>query len=119
MWTKARTWLFLPGFVAMVAATVRYTLNFQWDMLSFLLTIGGLLLMLASLFLNWKEVRSFYKRRSTVYLTFSLVSALVMMGILFLINFIVFLHPKKFDLTERKFYTLSEQTIKLLNGLSR
>lgn len=119
MWSKLKPWLFLLGFAATAAAMIRYSFTFNWDGGSNALVGAGVLLIILSLILNWKQARQLYKRRSTVYLTFSIVSAIVMLAILFLINFIVWLHPKQFDLTEQKFFTLSDQTIKVLGGLNK
>jgi len=117
MWNKLRLWLFIPGLLALAAAAIRYSLELQWSVLESSLSAVGLFILVVATIINRREVRTFYKRRSTVYLTFSIVSSIVMLGILFLVNFIAWLHPKKFDLTEKKFFTLSEQTVKVVTAL--
>jgi len=42
---------------------------------------------------------------------------LIVIGILVLVNFISARHYQRFDLTEAKLFTLSDQTIKVLNGI--
>ena len=59
------------------------------------------------------------KTRSAVHGTNSLILAIIFLGILVFINLISFRHNQQFDLTESGFYTLSEQTKKIIASLPR
>jgi len=59
------------------------------------------------------------KTRSAVHGTNSLILAIIFLGILVFINLISFRHNQQFDFTESGFYTLSEQTKKIIASLPR
>ena len=59
------------------------------------------------------------KTRSAVHGTNSLVLVIIFLGILVFINLIAFRHNQQFDFTESGFYTLSEQTKKIIASLPR
>jgi len=89
-------------------------------------TIPALVLLaitvLNTLYLGVSERKSLFralKTRSAVHGTNSLVLVIIFLGILVFINLIAFRHNQQFDFTESGFYTLSEQTKKIIASLPR
>ena len=89
-------------------------------------TIPALVLLgltiLNSLFLGVaerKHILRAVKTRSAVHGTNSLILLIVFLGILVFINLIAFRHKHQYDFTESSFYTLSQQTKKIIGSLPR
>lgn len=78
---------------------------------------AGLALVLVYIAGQWRDVADFYKGRSARYGTLALVSVLVFAGILTAINYIASRQNKRWDFTANQVYSLSDQTIKVLQGL--
>jgi ABC-type uncharacterized transport system involved in gliding motility auxiliary subunit len=66
---------------------------------------------------QWRDVRAFYGGRQARYGTLSLVGVLVALGIAVAINYLGVRQNKRWDLTANQFYSLSDQTVKILKGL--
>jgi len=67
---------------------------------------------------NLAEVRSFFISRSAKYGAGSVISIILVTGIIIFISLISVQHSARLDLTENKRFSLSPQTIKVLKGLS-
>ncbi len=78
---------------------------------------GGLALVLVYLAGQWRDIATFYQGRSARYGTLSLVGVLVFAGILVAVNYLASRQNKRWDLTANQVYSLSEQTIKILQNL--
>jgi ABC-type uncharacterized transport system involved in gliding motility auxiliary subunit len=72
--------------------------------------VGGVLLY---------ENRSIFGTRSTQFLINSVVTSLLVIGIVSVLNFIAFKYPERIDLTKNKLHTLSDQTNKAVQGLKK
>jgi ABC-type uncharacterized transport system involved in gliding motility auxiliary subunit len=85
------------------------------------LSIGGLglALLLAAGTLNRDRVVAFLKGKRARAAGASVGYVLTVVGVIVLVNFLSVRHHKRFDLTENKAFSLSEQTIKVLEGLPR
>lgn len=64
---------------------------------------------------NHRALRS----RSAAYGLNSLVTVLLVFGLLSVVNFMAVRYPQKLDLTRNKIHTLSDQTVKLVKGLKQ
>jgi ABC-type uncharacterized transport system involved in gliding motility auxiliary subunit len=78
---------------------------------------AGLALVLVYIAAQWREVADFYKGRSARYGTLSIVSILVFAGILGAVNYLASRQNKRWDLTANQVYSLSDQTIKVIQNL--
>jgi len=78
---------------------------------------AGLALVLVYLAGQWRDIATFYKGRSAQYGTLAVVSVLVFAGILGAVNYLASRQNKRWDLTANQVYSLSEQTIKVLQNL--
>lgn len=78
---------------------------------------AGLALVLVYLGGQWRDIATFYQGRSARYGTLSIVGVLVFAGILVAVNYLASRQNKRWDLTANQVYSLSEQTIKILQNL--
>jgi ABC-type uncharacterized transport system involved in gliding motility auxiliary subunit len=72
-----------------------------------------------SLVLLFYVYRRNLKGRQAAYGLQSFVTVLLVVGILGVVNFLGTRYPKKFDLTKNRLHTLSDQTEKVLKGLTQ
>ncbi|HXB53370.1 MAG TPA: GldG family protein [Vicinamibacteria bacterium] len=79
--------------------------------------LAGFALALAHLVLRWEDVVGRLGRRQMKYGTNTAVLVVVVLVILGLVNYLVFRHTRRFDLTKGQRYSLSDQTRKVLAGL--
>jgi ABC-type uncharacterized transport system involved in gliding motility auxiliary subunit len=78
---------------------------------------AGALLVLVHLVLRFEDVLRIVGRRQMKYGANSFVLVAVVLGILGAVNYLVFRHSKRWDLTKGQRYSLSDQTRKILAGL--
>ena len=78
---------------------------------------AGLALVLVYIAGQWRDVAEFYKGRSAKYGTLALVSVVVFAGILGAVNYLASRQNKRWDLTANQVYSLSDQTIKVIQNL--
>lgn len=79
--------------------------------------IAGAVLILAHLLLRWDEVARLVGPRQMKYGANTAVLVAVIVAILGAVNYLVYRHSKRWDLTKNKRYSLSDQTKKVLGGL--
>jgi len=79
--------------------------------------IAGLALVVVHLILRWEDVAGGIGRRQWKYGTNAFVLSLAVLGVLGVANYLVARHTKRWDLTENKRYSLSDQTRKVVGGL--
>ncbi len=79
--------------------------------------IAGVALVLVHLILRWDDATRGLGARQWKHGTNTLVLTLVVLGILGAANYLVNRHITRFDLTENRRYSLSDQTRKVLSGL--
>ena len=104
--------------VLMVFASVAVARGFtQWADYQRPLAFGGLALVMVYIVSQWKDIAEFYKGRSARYGTLAIVSVLVFAGILGAVNYIASRQNKRWDFTANQVYSLSEQTIKVIQNL--
>jgi ABC-type uncharacterized transport system involved in gliding motility auxiliary subunit len=80
--------------------------------------VGGVLLLIAYLSTGLENVRSFLGERSTKYGTSTIAASLIFIAILGILNFLSYRHHHTFDLTSEKVFSLSPQSLQVLNGLT-
>jgi len=82
------------------------------------ISIGILVLGLAAYAIMAPDsIRRFFTGRQARYGSNSLILSLAVLGIIFVVNYIVFNNPKSWDLTEDKSNTLSAETLQILATL--
>jgi gliding motility-associatede transport system auxiliary component len=83
------------------------------------LAIGGLVCVLLYVLSQWREIVRDFSGRQARYGTLAAASVVIVLGILAAINYLAERHNKRWDLTAASQYTLSEQTKKVLQGLTK
>jgi ABC-type uncharacterized transport system involved in gliding motility auxiliary subunit len=98
------------------AVAIRF-LRPEWMQYGTWLTWAGLVCILLYMAGQWRDVVSFYGRRQARYGTISIVGILVGLGIVVAVNYLATRQNKRWDLTENQAFSLSEQSVKILEGL--
>jgi ABC-type uncharacterized transport system involved in gliding motility auxiliary subunit len=105
------------GAALLVAGCLRYSIQGSIERISEVLLIAGGVLFLAGIGLCFKAIVRFFSKRSSQLGTNTAVLSIGVLAILVVINYLGFQYHKSFDLTTEKFYTLSDQTKKLVGDL--
>jgi ABC-type uncharacterized transport system involved in gliding motility auxiliary subunit len=107
------------GVAMLVAGYLRYSIQGELLLFSKITLIAGGVCVIAAIVLGFKGIVGFLSKRSSRLGTNTTVLALAVIAILGLVNFLGYRHHKRFDLTSEKLYTLSDQTRKIVSGLSQ
>jgi ABC-type uncharacterized transport system involved in gliding motility auxiliary subunit len=83
------------------------------------LAIGGLVCVLLYVLSQWREIARDFSGRQARYGTLAAAGVVVVLGILAAINYLAERHNKRWDLTAASQYSLSDQTKKVLQGLTK
>lgn len=83
------------------------------------LALAGLACTLLYILSQWREVARSFSGRQARFGTLAAASVLVVLAILFAINYLADRHNKRWDFTAAKQFSLSEQTKKVLQGLQK
>lgn len=79
--------------------------------------LTGLVLVLLYTLGQWREVADYFRQRNARYGTLAAASVVLVLGILVAVNYLSQRHSKRWDLTENRQHSLSDQTVQLLRGL--
>src|SRR5688572_8684312 len=90
----------------------------EWNQYAIYASWTGLALVLIYTLGQWREIVAFFRRRNARYGAIASVSVLVVLGILIAVNYVSTRQNKRWDLTANRQYSLSEQTVNLLRGLT-
>ena len=90
----------------------------EWNQYAVYASYAGLALVLIYTLGQWREIVAYFGRRNTRFGAIALVSVLTVLGILVAVNYLSVRQNKRWDLTSNQQYSLSDQTIKLLRGLT-
>ncbi len=82
------------------------------------MSISGLALVLLYSLTQWREIVRLMSRRQARYGTLATSSVLIVLGIIVAINYVLARQNKRWDLTAAGQYSLSDQTRKVLQGLT-
>ena len=111
--------LAILGLVLVVGGTLLYLID-QSKYIEAQLGVGfGAILVLGAVLIRPEVVRTALAGRPVKYASNALITSLAFVGILALVNFLSLKHDYEFDLTETGLFTLSEQTIKVLELMGR
>jgi len=102
--------------LVLAALAIRFGLPAK-EQYAYYLAWGGLVCVLAYTLGQWREIAVMFSGRHARYGTLAGVSVLVVLGILFAINYIGTKQNKRWDLTANKQFSLSDQTRNVLGKL--
>ena len=107
------------GFLVLLASLAAYLIIPERTILvSVLLGMGGVLVLLG-LLLNFSAILDRLKGRAVREGGGDVAFIIIVAVVLCLLNFLAVRHHKRYDLTEQKAFSLSEQTLKILANLPR
>ncbi|MEP7338117.1 MAG: Gldg family protein [Acidobacteriota bacterium] len=112
----------LAGFVGLamaLAGYVRHLIQDLWGWFNISLVAVGLVLLLASIALNFGSIAGYFRGRSGRLGANMALLSVAVIGLIAIANFLGYRHHKRFDLTTEGLYTLSDQTKKILNNLQK
>lgn len=98
------------------AVAIRF-LRPEWDRYAYWGAWAGLVCVLLYTLSQWRDIAGAFGRRQTRLGTITFVSVAAVLGILVAINFIGTKQSKRWDLTENSQFSLSDQTVAVLQKL--
>jgi ABC-type uncharacterized transport system involved in gliding motility auxiliary subunit len=105
------------GMLLVFGALAARFLKPEWDQYAIYAAWSGLALVVLYTLGQWREIADYFKQRNARYGALASVGVLVFLGILVAVNYLSTRRNTRWDLTANKQYSLSEQTVKLLQGL--
>jgi ABC-type uncharacterized transport system involved in gliding motility auxiliary subunit len=90
----------------------------QWDQYAYWSAVGGLVCVGLYTLSQWREIARSFQRRETKLGAMMSISVIAVLAILIGVNYLVSRRDKRWDLTAGGTYTLSDQTLKVLNNLT-
>ena len=106
------------GVALVFAAVAIRNLRPEWGWW-YSLAIAGLVCVLLYVMSQWREIARDFSGRQARHGSLAAASILVVLGILGAINYLAERHNKRWDFTAASQYTLSEQTRKIVQGLTK
>ncbi len=114
---KIAPWSAWLGVILLVAALVDSSIKKGPTWLPVVLLSAGVVLILLYALLRPDEVRKVLTGRSARYGSNAVVLSVAVLGILFFLDVLGIKYHKRFDLTQNKQYTLSQETIQIIQNL--
>ncbi len=102
----------------LAAVAIRF-LRPEWQSVGYWLAVSGLVALLLYVLGQWRDIVRMFGRRQARLGTLAAASVLFVIGILSVINYLASHHPKRWDLTAAKQFTLSDQTRRVLHSLEQ
>ena len=98
------------------AVVVRFMLPEQQELWRWT-TIGGLIVLVGYVLVQWRDIVSFFGRRQAQQGTIATTSVLLALGIVVAANYVLARRNVRWDLTAARQYSLSDQTRRVLESL--
>ncbi|RKY81086.1 hypothetical protein DRQ00_00695 [candidate division KSB1 bacterium] len=105
------------GVVLIVISLGSYLITSVFKLFQTITILTGLVILIAFVLANLARIREFFSKRSTKYGTNATVTAVLMLTILVMLNFVASRHNYRIDTTKARQFSLSKQTIKILKNL--
>ena len=102
--------------IVFAAVAIRFVRP-EWDQYAVYGAWAGLALVVLYTLGQWREIVDYFRRRQARYGAIATVSVLVFLAIVVAVNYLSARQNKRWDLTANRQNSLSEQTIKVLQGL--
>jgi ABC-type uncharacterized transport system involved in gliding motility auxiliary subunit len=107
------------GLLLLIVAVIWYSVSNIWGAWNLGLAIAGGAMVLTGIAVNYRQILSSFGKRSTKYATNYVISLILVIAIVFGLNYIGQRHPKRFDTTGSGLYTLAPQTVQVLDELDK
>jgi ABC-type uncharacterized transport system involved in gliding motility auxiliary subunit len=106
------------GIVMFLFGVISYAIGQRVDRWTAIHLVGGVVLLALGIYRNLAGLRRTVTARGTRERAQALVSAAVFGGILVAANVLAARHPWRYDATENRIHTLSDQTVSVVRGLA-
>jgi ABC-type uncharacterized transport system involved in gliding motility auxiliary subunit len=110
----------IVGWIATALVIAAVAIRFirpEWDQYAVYMAWAGLVGVLLYTLGQWRDIVAFFRRRQARYGALATVSVLVALAIAVAVNYLGNRQNKRWDLTANRQNSLSEQTVKVLQGL--
>jgi ABC-type uncharacterized transport system involved in gliding motility auxiliary subunit len=107
------------GAALVVAGYLRYTIQGEMERIAQVLLIAGGVLLVLGIGMCYRGLIRFFSKRSSQMGTNTTILAVGVLAILGVVNYLGYQYKKTIDLTTEKFFTLSDQTKKIVGGLKQ
>src|SRR5262245_41945748 len=105
------------GTALVIAAVAILLVHAEWRQYAVYAAWGGLACVVLYTLGQWREIADYFRRRNARYGAIASVSVLIFLGVLVAVNYLSYRQNKRWDLTKNQQFTLSDQTVKLLQNL--
>ncbi len=105
------------GAILVLASVVHQVLEPEQQEISWWFAVAGLALVVLYTLGQWREIVGLFSRHQARYGALAMSSVLIAVGILVAINYITNRQNKRWDLTAARQYSLSDQTLRILELL--
>ena len=110
-------WIGTALVMGAVAARFAPWMRPEWDRYAVYAAWGGLGCVVLYTLGQWRDIIDYFRSRNARYGAIASVSVLIFVAILVAANYLSFRQNKRWDLTKNQQFTLSDQTVKLLQNL--
>jgi ABC-type uncharacterized transport system involved in gliding motility auxiliary subunit len=107
------------GIAMLISSYVRYLLQGEFLTFSKALLIAGAVFVVAAVVIGYRGLVRYFSKRGAREGSNTLVLSLAVLAILVVVNILGYRHPKRFDLTAEKLFTLSDQTRQVVQDLKQ
>ncbi|MCX8093703.1 MAG: GldG family protein [Candidatus Goldbacteria bacterium] len=114
---KINNILFISGLSLILLFGIVALIKGEFEPVTLIGFIAGFVITILYVILDWKNVKAYFTSKTTKYGINAIVYSLLVISILVVIQIIFTLNTIQIDLTKQKRYSLSDQTIKVLQGL--
>jgi len=109
----------IAGIMLILLSLVISSISLGWSLFSKIILYLGILLFGGYIIIDFSNIKRFFLKRSSRYGSNALLSTLFVLLILALVNFIFNKRNYRVDLTSSKSFSLSNQTVKVLENLDK
>ncbi|MBN2424805.1 MAG: GldG family protein [Calditrichaceae bacterium] len=109
----------LAGIILLAASLIWYSITYVWGAAQWILLVLGVAGIAYSVFIYFTKREKALSSQSMKSGANVVLQVIIMLAIVSMIGFITIKNNKRFDLTENKLYSLSEQSAKLVMNLDK
>lgn len=107
------------GFGLLITGYLRYSIQEVLDTINMAILIAGGVLFVAGVAFSFRDILSYFRRRSSRLGANTAVVTIAVLAILVVANFLGYKHKSRIDVTTEKVNSVSDQTRKIVTGLQK
>lgn len=116
---KYTLYILLAGIILIIGGAIFYLIKPVLIIPRTILLLAGFIMVLLYVYTNYDYVKSLIARRTMKHGVNTAVMIIILIVIIVFVEAISASHSKRFDLTETKRYSLSDQSVKILKNLKK